>query len=199
MTARLPTSRPSSKVSTLYSSSESRQTFACLRMFLKANVSGGGQQTPPDKRRPNCPADLTNGNRPTFGRSAASSTRSIRTPSGTPTTTVLAIYRPSSSDLPYLKSLGIHAVWQSPVFPSPIADFGYDVFDYTGLDPISIGTSGAMARSDSGPPNNWLFEFGGSLATRRGSWTILLSRFSSPSRRPSDLKSQLTNCRSSAT
>jgi Alpha amylase, catalytic domain len=82
--------------------------------------------------------------------------------------------------LPYLKSLGIHAVWQSPVFPSPIADFGYDVFDYTGLDPISIGTSGTMARPTAGRQNNWLFEFSGSLATRRGSWTILVSRFPRP-------------------
>jgi alpha-glucosidase len=38
--------------------------------------------------------------------------------------------------LPYLKTLGIHAVWLSPIFPSPMADFGYDVSDYTGIDRI---------------------------------------------------------------
>jgi len=43
--------------------------------------------------------------------------------------------------LPYLTSLGIDAIWLSPVFPSPMADFGYDISDYTGIDP-SFGTTG---------------------------------------------------------
>jgi alpha-glucosidase len=38
--------------------------------------------------------------------------------------------------LPYLKELGIDAVWLSPVFPSPMADFGYDISDYAGIDPL---------------------------------------------------------------
>ena len=38
--------------------------------------------------------------------------------------------------LPYLASLGVDAVWLSPVFPSPMADFGYDISDYTGIDPL---------------------------------------------------------------
>jgi alpha-glucosidase len=38
--------------------------------------------------------------------------------------------------LPYLKELGIDAVWLSPVFPSPMVDFGYDISDYTGIDPV---------------------------------------------------------------
>lgn len=38
--------------------------------------------------------------------------------------------------IPYLRSLGIEAVWLSPIFPSPMADFGYDVSDYTAIDPI---------------------------------------------------------------
>jgi alpha-glucosidase len=38
--------------------------------------------------------------------------------------------------LPYLKGLGVDAVWLSPVFPSPMADFGYDISDYTGIDPL---------------------------------------------------------------
>ena len=36
--------------------------------------------------------------------------------------------------LPYLASLGIDAVWLSPIFPSPMADFGYDISDYIGVD-----------------------------------------------------------------
>ncbi len=38
--------------------------------------------------------------------------------------------------LDYLKSLNITAVWLSPIFPSPMHDFGYDVADYTGIHPM---------------------------------------------------------------
>ena len=34
------------------------------------------------------------------------------------------------------RSLGVDAIWLSPFFPSPMADFGYDVADYTGVDPV---------------------------------------------------------------
>ena len=36
--------------------------------------------------------------------------------------------------LPYLQALGVDAIWLSPIFPSPMADFGYDISDYTGVD-----------------------------------------------------------------
>ncbi|RAI44164.1 alpha-amylase family glycosyl hydrolase [Rhodoplanes roseus] len=38
--------------------------------------------------------------------------------------------------LPHLVSLGVDALWLSPIYPSPMADFGYDISDYTGVDPI---------------------------------------------------------------
>ena len=38
--------------------------------------------------------------------------------------------------LDYLTWLGVDAVWLSPIFPSPMADFGYDVADYTGIHPL---------------------------------------------------------------
>lgn len=38
--------------------------------------------------------------------------------------------------LPYIKSLGVDAIWLSPIFPSPMADFGYDISDYTGIEPL---------------------------------------------------------------
>jgi alpha-glucosidase len=38
--------------------------------------------------------------------------------------------------LDYLKWLGISAVWISPVYPSPMADFGYDISDYTDIHPL---------------------------------------------------------------
>jgi alpha-glucosidase len=37
--------------------------------------------------------------------------------------------------LDYLVELGVDALWLSPIFPSPMADFGYDVADYCGIDP----------------------------------------------------------------
>lgn len=38
--------------------------------------------------------------------------------------------------LDHVASLGVDAVWLSPFFPSPMKDFGYDVSDYRGVDPI---------------------------------------------------------------
>ncbi|CAN5275128.1 alpha-amylase family glycosyl hydrolase [soil metagenome] len=38
--------------------------------------------------------------------------------------------------LPYLVELGVDALWLSPIFPSPMEDFGYDISDYTGIDPL---------------------------------------------------------------
>ena len=37
--------------------------------------------------------------------------------------------------LDYLTWLGVDAVWISPIYPSPMADFGYDVADYCGIAP----------------------------------------------------------------
>ena len=45
--------------------------------------------------------------------------------------------------LDYLVDLGVDAIWLSPIYPSPMADFGYDVSDYTGVDPL-FGTLADM-------------------------------------------------------
>jgi len=37
--------------------------------------------------------------------------------------------------LDHLVDLGVDAIWISPIYPSPMADFGYDVADYCGVDP----------------------------------------------------------------
>ena len=39
------------------------------------------------------------------------------------------------SKLDYLKDLGVDIVWLSPIYPSPLADEGYDIADYYGIDP----------------------------------------------------------------
>ena len=36
----------------------------------------------------------------------------------------------------YLSWLGVDAVWLSPIYPSPMADFGYDVANYVDIDPV---------------------------------------------------------------
>jgi alpha-glucosidase len=41
--------------------------------------------------------------------------------------------------LDHLAYLGVDALWLSPIYPSPLADFGYDVSDYTDVDP-GLGT-----------------------------------------------------------
>jgi alpha-glucosidase len=41
-----------------------------------------------------------------------------------------------TSHLDYLKELGIDAIWITPMYPSPLVDFGYDVADYTAIDPL---------------------------------------------------------------
>jgi alpha-glucosidase len=38
--------------------------------------------------------------------------------------------------LDHLQWLGVNAVWLSPIYPSPMADFGYDIADYEGIDPL---------------------------------------------------------------
>ncbi len=34
------------------------------------------------------------------------------------------------------RSLGIDAIWLSPIYPSPMHDFGYDISDYCAIDPV---------------------------------------------------------------
>ncbi len=41
--------------------------------------------------------------------------------------------------LPYIARLGVDAIWLSPFYPSPQADFGYDVSDHCAVDP-RLGT-----------------------------------------------------------
>ena len=40
------------------------------------------------------------------------------------------------SRLDHIAWLGADALWLSPIYPSPLADFGYDVADYTDVDPV---------------------------------------------------------------
>ncbi|HET7338586.1 MAG TPA: maltose alpha-D-glucosyltransferase [Candidatus Dormibacteraeota bacterium] len=46
--------------------------------------------------------------------------------------------------LPYLQDLGISALWLLPFYPSPLRDDGYDIADYTNVNPM-YGTIGDVA------------------------------------------------------
>ncbi len=41
-----------------------------------------------------------------------------------------------TSRLEYVADLGVDAIWLSPIFTSPMADMGYDVSNYTDIDPL---------------------------------------------------------------
>jgi alpha-glucosidase len=47
--------------------------------------------------------------------------------------------------LAHLSELGVDALWLSPIFASPMADFGYDIADYSAIDPLF----GTMADFDN--------------------------------------------------
>jgi hypothetical protein len=50
------------------------------------------------------------------------------------------------SKLDYLQWLGVDAIWISQIYPSPMADFGYDISNYIDIDPI-FGILGEPQRS----------------------------------------------------
>jgi alpha-glucosidase len=47
--------------------------------------------------------------------------------------------------LAYLSDLGVDAIWLSPIFRSPMLDFGYDISDYCDVDPL-FGTRDDLDR-----------------------------------------------------
>jgi alpha-glucosidase len=61
--------------------------------------------------------------------------------------------------LDHVAALGASALWLSPVYPSPGADLGYDVSDFTAVDPL-FGTLGDLDRLIA-------------EAHRRGLWLLL--------------------------
>ena len=54
-----------------------------------------------------------------------------------------------TSHLPYLRTLGVDAVWLSPFYVSPMNDAGYDVADYRDIDPVfgNLDDADALVRT----------------------------------------------------
>jgi alpha-glucosidase len=91
--------------------------------------------------------------------------------------------------LSYLVELGVDAIWLSPIFPSPMADFGYDISDYTDIDPL-FGTlddfdallAAAHARgikiildlvpNHTSDRHSWFLESKASRQSRKRDWYI---------------------------
>ena len=63
------------------------------------------------------------------------------------------------SKLDYIKSLGVDAIWFSPLYPSPNADFGYDVADYKNINPeygdLESSRRSSTARTSAGCACSW--------------------------------------------
>ena len=51
------------------------------------------------------------------------------------------------SKLDYLKELGVDGIWFSPIYPTPNADYGYDISDYRNINP-EFGTLDDFKRSE---------------------------------------------------
>jgi alpha-glucosidase len=49
---------------------------------------------------------------------------------------VSAVCSGVTEKLEHLKDIGVGGVWLSPIFKSPMADFGYDISDFKDIDPM---------------------------------------------------------------
>lgn len=84
-----------------------------------------------------------------------------------------------SARLDYLVGLGVNAIWISPIYPSPMADFGYDVADYIGIDPLfgTLADFDALLASAHGKGLRVILDFVPNHSSDRHPW-FLASRSS---------------------
>ncbi|MBR1729358.1 MAG: alpha-glucosidase [Selenomonadaceae bacterium] len=94
-----------------------------------------------------------------------------------------------TAHLDHLKALGVGATWLTPIYPSPMVDNGYDIADYTGIDP-SYGTMADFDRlvaeakkrnikivmdlvyNHSSDQNKWFIESKSSRNNPKADWYI---------------------------
>ena len=91
--------------------------------------------------------------------------------------------------LPYLKKLGVDAIWIAPMYPSPQVDFGYDISNYEAVDPQYgtladmdrlIAKAGAahirvvldMVLNHTSDKHQWFVDAGSSRSSPRHDWYV---------------------------
>ncbi len=74
--------------------------------------------------------------------------------------------------LDHLAGLGIDAIWISPIYPSPMADFGYDISDYCAVDPVfgAMGDFDRLVSAAHGRALKVLMDFVPSHTSNRHPW-----------------------------
>ncbi|BCB76634.1 alpha-amylase family glycosyl hydrolase [Phytohabitans flavus] len=78
------------------------------------------------------------------------------------------------AELPYLRWLGIDAIWLSPFYASPAVDFGYDVADHSAVDPAmgSLADFDAIVAEAHRAGIRVLVDFVGSNTSVRHPWFV---------------------------
>jgi alpha-glucosidase len=78
-----------------------------------------------------------------------------------------------------LRWLGVEAIWISPIYPSPMADFGYDIADYCGIEPIfgTLAEFGLLLEEAHGHGLKVILDFVPNHTSDQHPW-FLESRFS---------------------
>ena len=76
--------------------------------------------------------------------------------------------------LPYLAGLGVDAVWLSPIYRSPMADFGYDISDHTAVDPLfgTLADFDALVRTAHGLGLKLILDFVPNHTSDQHPWFI---------------------------
>jgi alpha-glucosidase len=76
--------------------------------------------------------------------------------------------------LDHLVDLGVDAIWISPIYPSPMADFGYDVSDYENIDPVfgSLAEFDALIAAAHGKGLRVILDFVPNHSSDRHPWFI---------------------------
>ena len=131
-----------------------RDAWQPVRRVVRPAVPGAPRRRDRDRGRPGADALLRPRHR--HGRARLSPRRlesAVDSPAGTPWwrgAVVYQVYLRSFADadgdgsgdvaglrsrLPYLRDLGVDALWVNPWYPSPMVDGGYDVADYRSVDP----------------------------------------------------------------
>ncbi len=94
-----------------------------------------------------------------------------------------------TAHLDYIRDLGVDAIWLSPIFPSPMADFGYDISNYVDIEPrfgtlddfdtlvTAAGANGLRILLDLVPNHSsdehpWFVESRSSRTSARRDWYV---------------------------